>query len=312
MKNILSWIAVRASLILVYATFGFTQTSAQRQPAPDISRGASPAVMIPFTESRSIYSRIVGQDFTISVLLPRGYHTDSTALYPVLYVTDANRAFPLIANIATVLTNPRTTYPDLIVVGIGYPSSDLGDWAALRTRDLTPTNDPSTDAYWNAALARMSGRKFHVTSGGAPKFLEFIAGELIPFIEANYRISKNDRGIGGYSYGGLFALYALFTRPELFTRWFAGSPSIEYDHGILNVYEQEFAKSGKSPEGRVFLSAGKLEDSTTIANIAAMSNSLRAHSGGRLHVSTAFFPGEDHRSCMASAIMRAFRVLYGE
>jgi uncharacterized protein len=66
-------------------------------------------------------------------------------------------------------------------------------------------------------MTSISGRHFEVKSGGAVRFLECIEKEIIPFVESNYRVSPADRGIGGYSYGGLFSLYVLFFKPALFS-----------------------------------------------------------------------------------------------
>jgi uncharacterized protein len=269
-------------------------------------------VTIPNTELRTIYSRIVNQEFSIYIQLPPNYAADSAATYPVLYVTDANRSFPMVANSSTVLTFPKGNLPEIIVVGIGYPIRDMADWAAWRTRDLTPTNDTATDNYWNRTLARMTGRKYDVRSGGASKFLEFIIQELIPFMESNYRVSHTDRGLAGYSYGGLFALYTLFTHPESFNRIFAGSPSVEYDHDNIFKYASDVAATGKGLKAKVFLSVGSLEDSSTIAGVKKMTTVLQSRYGSSIQISSQVFDGEDHRSCMSAAMMRAFRVLYGE
>lgn len=177
---------------------------------------------------------------------------------------------------------------------------------------MTPTRDTSTDNYWNTLLAKMSHRKFEVRSGGASKFLEFIIHELIPFMESNYRVSRSDRGLAGYSYGGLFALYALFTSPETFGRYFAGSASLEYHNGIIFKHASDFAATGKGLKAKVFLSAGSLEDSLTIAGVKKMSAALQSRYGPGVQVSLQVFDGEHHSSCMAAAIMRAFRVLYGQ
>ena len=42
--------------------------------------------------------------------------------------------------------------------------------------------------------------------GGGADFLKFIRRKLIPFVWANYLVSKTDRDIAGYSLGGLFTL----------------------------------------------------------------------------------------------------------
>ncbi len=269
-------------------------------------------VKIPNTELRTIRSLIVGQQFNIYVQLPSNYYTDSTTIYPVLYVTDANRSFPMVANISTVLGFPKGNLPEIIVIGIGYPIKDMLEWAAWRTRDLTPTHDTRTDDYWNTLLAKLGHRKFDVRSGGASKFIEFIIHELIPFVESNYRVSHADRGLAGYSYGGLFALYVLFTHPEVFGRFFAGSPSVEYDNDIIFKHARDFAATAKALKAKIFLSVGSLEDSLTIAGVKKMSAALQSQYGPGVQVSSQVFDGEDHRSCMAVAIMRAFRVLYGQ
>jgi uncharacterized protein len=293
-------ISYASSIFLVLFAMGFEGLAQQAE------------VTIPNTERRTIHSRIVNQEFNIYVQLPPSYATDSAAIYPVLYVTDANRSFPMVANSSTVLTFPKGNLPEIIVVGIGYPIRDMADWAAWRTRDLTPTNDTATDNYWNRTLARMTGRRFDVKSGGASKYLEFIIHELIPFMESNYRVSHKDRGLAGYSYGGLFALYALFTHPQSFGRIFAGSPSVEYDHDNIFNYASDVAANGKGFKAKVFLSVGSLEDSSTIAGVKKMSTVLRSRYGSNIEISAKVFDGEDHRSCMAAAMMRAFRVLYGQ
>lgn len=91
-------------------------------------------VTIPNTELRTIRSQIVDQEFSIFVQLPPNYVADSTTIYPVLYAMDANRSFPMVANISSVLTFPKGNLPEIIVVGIGYPIKDMSEWAAWRTR----------------------------------------------------------------------------------------------------------------------------------------------------------------------------------
>ena len=298
------------SVLLVVSVMGFNGI-AQEAQVIDVPAPKYPEVTIPNTELRRIRSHIVDQEFSLYIQLPRNYVADSAAIYPALYMTDANRSFPMVANISSVLAFPKGNLPEIIVVGIGYPINDMADWGAWRTRDLTPTRDTSTDNYWNTLLAKMSHRKFEVRSGGASKFLDFIILELIPFIEANYRVSRSDRGLAGYSYGGLFALYALFTHPETFGRFFAGSPSVEYDNEIIFKRANDFTAFAKRLKAKVFLSVGSLEDSSTIAGVRKMSDLLKSQSGPGVQVSLQIFDGEDHRSCMATAIMRAFRVLYG-
>ena len=52
--------------------------------------------------------------------------------------------------------------------------------------------------------------------------------EIIPFVEARYRVDTSYRVLGGSSLGGLFALYVLFTEPALFTAYIAPSPAMPF------------------------------------------------------------------------------------
>lgn len=268
------------------------------------------AVTIPESELRTLYSDIVGQEFCLYIKLPMKYYKDTNEIYPVMFLTDAERSFSITAGIMNILEFPNNIIPDIIIVSIGYKKTDLADWAAGRTRDLTPTNIPELDESTENSLSKATGREFNVKSGGASKFLEFISEELIPFIEKNYRISDSDRGIGGYSYGGLFTLYTLLKRPEIFNLYFAGSPSFSYDNEIIFSYEKEFRESNKQLNAKIFLSAGEKEGEKMINYLNRMTENLKSENYKGLDIRSYIFPEEDHRSCIPSAIMRAFKVLY--
>jgi hypothetical protein len=60
----------------------------------------------------------------------------------------------------------------------------------------------------------------------------------------------------------------------------------------------------------VFLSAGSLENDGTTENMKKMSDVLQSRNYQGLTIDSYVFPGESHRSCIPSAIMKAFKVLY--
>jgi len=186
----------------------------------------------------------------------------------------------------------------------------MADWGAWRTRDLTPTNIPSSDKYWTGLFSKMAGRQVEAKTGGSAKFLEFIEKEVFPFMESNYRVSSKGRGLGGYSYGGLFSLYVLFRQPELFSIYYAGSPSIKYDNGILYSYEKEYAAAHKDLNASLFMSAGGAEDSVMVANVKRMAAQLESRNYIGFKLETHIFPDENHQTCVPVSLMRAFMVLY--
>jgi hypothetical protein len=147
-------------------------------------------------------------------------------------------------------------------------------------------------------------------TGGAGRFLEFLAKEVFPFVESNYRISPTDRGLGGYSYGGLFSLYVLLKEPELFSKYFAGSPGIEFGDRVLFDYEKEYASSHKDLRAHLFMSTGEEEGPEGISDMKKMSDVLNSRKYPGLKVESCVFPNENHISGAPASIMRGITALY--
>jgi len=266
---------------------------------------------LPGTEILSLHSNIINQDFELSVKLPWSYE-DSDTIYPVLFTTDANRTFPIYSTLSHIYETPGAGSQEVIIVGIGYKVNKdriigLSEWALFRNRDLRPTRSMVSEKFWKERLSPVLGAEYYFPkSGGGADFLKFIQDELIPFIEENYRVSKTDRGIAGYSLGGLFALYALFHAPETFNRYFAGSPSL-IEQCIK--YEAEYADNHDKLKANILITANESEKQLqNEVQILMDSLLLRNYSGVTLE--TYVFKDENHISGGAAAISRALRVLY--
>jgi uncharacterized protein len=307
-KHLKFWTSLFCLLFIAF--FGvFSSTVYSQQAQASITSGPFPPATVPDTEVRTLYSKILNQEMNIFIKLPMLYKINGDKKYPCWYVTDANRSFPMLANIGSVFEVPDPGQGEIIIVGIGYKIRDVADWASFRTRDLTPINDPSVDGYLNKFLNQVTGRQFDVRSGAADKLLEFITTELIPFVESNYRVSLTDRYLGGYSYGGLFTLYTMFSKPDLFMKYFAGSPSIDFGNGFLFDLENSFASSHKDIRAKLWMTAGGAEDSVTIANVKRMTTTLKSRNYPGFSVESYIFPDETHQSSMAASLMRGFVVI---
>ena len=264
-------------------------------------------VPIAGTELRPLHSRVLDRDMELYVKLPRSYGTGQRT-YPVLFTTDGNRSFPLYAANSFVYETPGMGNPEMVIVGIGYRVDDdpmlaLVDWAVWRTRDLTPARRPAVEASWTTRLSVEAPEwKGVVRTGGAPAFLQFIQTEVIPFIEANYRVSHGDRGLAGYSYGGLFTLYALFHSPETFSRYFAGDPSMWNE-----VFDDEaaYAASHDDLPARVaFVTMGQREA------VQRLLDQLQERGYPGLDLRVGVIEGEAHAAGMPAAISRGLQLLY--
>ena len=193
-----------------------------------------PPVPIANSELRHIESSVIRQNYQIKIRLPEDY-ANSRTLYPVLYLLDGDHAFAMATDIVQYLIYGGHI-PDLIIASPAYDSKKLPHEGGknMRNRDLLPFHFPSID----------------MMPGGV-QYLEFFQQELIPFVESNYRVMSNDRTLWGYSSGGVFALYALFEKPNLFQRY------IIVD-GFEDVYfeiEETYAAQHTDLPVRLFISA---------------------------------------------------------
>lgn len=191
------------------------------------------------TEVHELVSKTNGRAYQIVVAPP---NPEPGKRFATVYVLDGNWDFPLVNAMRGSLQYDEAI-PPVLIVGIGYagPSPDIG---ALRASDLTPTAHPS-----------------RAESGKAPEFLRFVESELMPFIEARYPADPSHRVLAGASFAGLFTLYTLFERPELFSGYVSITPAVAWDDGWIVKREREFAKTKRDPlTQRLWVSFGDAEE----------------------------------------------------
>ena len=189
----------------------------------------------PGVSKLTVKSSVLGEDRAILVRTPTGYDVNNQS-YPVVYMTDGDAHMAHTASTIEFLArNGRMS--EAIVVGI--PNTD-------RTRDLSPTKPQAKGA---------TGAPQFPTAGGADNFLKFIETELIPEIEKRYR-TRPYRILAGHSLGGLFAVHAMLTRPELFNSYVAVSPALQWDNQVTVKRAEDFFKTRKELNATLFISLG--------------------------------------------------------
>jgi uncharacterized protein len=156
--------------------------------------------------STQIWSKVLKENRRVLVHLPEDYQ-ETHKRYPVLYLLDAENQFLHSVGIVQFLAD-NGRIPDLIVVGITNTDRD---------RDLTPPTTVEKDI------------RESPTGGGAGHFLSFMTDELAPWVSSHYRTAPF-RILVGHSYGGLFDIYALTTRPNAYQATIAISPALGWDN----------------------------------------------------------------------------------
>jgi len=223
-----------------------------------------------------------GRDYRIMVSLPEG-DVPYTGGYPVIYVVDGNAFFPALH----AAKRAQERLKGSIVVAIGYPSDTPYDFNR-RAFDLSPPqpaerNDPP--------------------QGGQDLFLDFIEKRLMPKVNERFKVDQDQRSLVGWSFGGMFGIYTLFTRPALFQHVVAVSPSLWWRDRFLLEPERVFTQQAHA--GKLNLTHSSLSIVVGDREMAqeiqdARSLQLRLENLSQYGLRSAFQieAGEDHTSIM--------------
>jgi enterochelin esterase family protein len=203
-----------------------TGTDARRPPSGPRSLSTTQrpeGIRFTFEE---VPSRILGGPRKVTVHLPRGYD-ESKARYPVVYVQDGTQYIQRAqaAIIADNLVEQKRVAPFIAVF------IDPAD----RMKE-----------YW-----------------ADDRFADFMAKELVPFIDARYRTRpvRDARSLIGASLGGVTSIWAGLRHPEVFARIGAQSSSLQIDDERVVTALAQLGRAGRkgSLPLRFYLDVGRME-----------------------------------------------------
>lgn len=203
-------------------------------PQPWIKRSADvPAGKL---EEKRIKSAILGNERKAWVYTPPGYHPGGQP-YGLMVVFDGF-AYTLFVPTAVILDNlqAKSLIPPMIAIVLDNP---------------TPTSR-------------------NVEMPCNPRFADFLASEVVPWVRENYHVTKDASKtiVAGSSYGGLAAAFAGFRHPEVFGNVISQSASFwwkpegDAEHEWLT---RQFVASPKLPV-RFYLDVGLMETGPTPDN----------------------------------------------
>lgn len=268
-------------------------------PSADMMRRS---VELPHAEHWVMRSRAGKRRYRIIAAQPMGQAPPSG--YPVIYLLDGNSVFhTMVETLRLQCHRPdKTGILPAVVVGIGYETE--GQYAPDRFYDYTP--------YPNTNFKNRLDSASVPEQGGAAEFLQFIEEELKPQIESEFNVDRRRQTIFGHSLGGLFTLYAMFSKPQAFSCYIAGSPSIHWNQEYLQELEQRFVERVKEEpcHVRLLLGAGEHERSHVTGNCISASElaeRLAAVSAYGIRAEFKQFEDEGHLSVLPVLISRGLR-----
>ena len=246
------------------------------------------STVIPWTiHSRPIVSTIVCDTFIIDVSLPDSYDSASASRYPVLYLTDGNWRRGQHSTLHTMAKNEGVQ--EMIIVGIGYPGSY--DPNVIRVRDLIDRAD---------------------------NYLSFILHEVIPFVDSTYRTKPTERMLWGSSYGGYFAMYALFhcgdSTKDVFKNYIVASAAAFVNtpyHGQgLSLFDYESMMDAETHDLNIslYLTVGGNETQVFIDSFNQLVSLLERRKYHDFFFTSYMNPGKDHYTVWEPTLYEGVRM----
>jgi len=233
------------------------------------------------------------RDYQVFVALPPSYRDQPARRYPVLYVTDADYAFPIIRQIARRLNGEGPQVEEFILVGLSYAKGERG--MQSRRRDYTPSPAGSSDSPADAV------------HGQSAAYITYLRDHVLPFVAGRYRTDERRRIFLGHSYGGLLGTEILLSDPSMFAGYVLGSPSLWYDHHYMLGREAVYAASHKDLPARVYMYVGQYEEVrggdpryaktyNMVSDTRLIEAKLRFRNYASLRLNVETFNDEDHLS----------------
>ncbi|UKJ76944.1 alpha/beta hydrolase [Azospirillum brasilense] len=266
-------------------------------------------------ESFDLRADRTGLDYR--VFLVRPVEPPPPGGYPVINLLDGNATVPMMETV--IGPTPPEPYGSAVIVGIGYPIDGPFD-VLRRYRDLTPPTPPEF-------IPPSRDGASVIETGGRDDFLAFVETQVIPTVETRLPIDRQRRTLFGHSLGGLFSLYVLYTKGDLFQTYVAADPAIWWNGQAILKEQAAFldraARAGVAPGTALLIeTSGKLVERPLPPADAERLKRLRSGQTGREVAATlATVPGlrlafhdfveESHGSMLPLAVADALRFAFG-
>lgn len=138
--------------------------------------------------------------------------------YPALVMLDGNAAM---SKLNEALLERIASAQAPVLVAVGYQTTLPFDIPA-RTRDYTPVGPVSGHVIYKEDQG-----------GGSEAFRQLLLETILPWVESQTRINRDEMSLWGHSYGGLFVLDTLFRTPEQFRHYYAASASLGWGNFVI-------------------------------------------------------------------------------
>ncbi len=229
-------------------------------------------------EYQEFDSQRIGQKRQLKIQLPNNYDADIEQYFPLIIVLDGDYLFEPVAGSVSYHSHWEDM-PNAIVVGIDQKNTRNAD-VFHEDVNFLPT-------------------------GSGLAFYEFIANELIPWLELNYRI-LNFKVIVGHDHTANFLNYYLLVKPPIFQGYISMSPDLTpFMHGRLEKV------LGETKDKLYYYQATSKNDISALhKSISELNESLKTINNSNLNYFFDDFDDATHYSLAARAIPKSLEKIF--
>lgn len=189
-----------------------------------------------------------GRQYEVWLSFPA--HYDARKKYPLLVVTDAEYAFPLVRSIRKRLGAGGQNIQDFLLVGLSYSQGDSA--VDSRNRDYTPI-DVQAPGFSDGN--KYGGRQY----GEGAAYSRYVTQQVMPYLLKNWPVDAKHTVFVGHSFGALLGSQILLQAPTTFTDYVLSSPSFWFGKREMFQREQAYANTHQDLPAQVWFYAASFE-----------------------------------------------------
>lgn len=229
-------------------------------------------------EQVEIFSKVLDEQRSLLIKLPRDYHIDENKHYPVLYTLDGETHFAHVSGTVDWLSLQAFRIPEMIVVAVVNTN---------RGRDMSATYN----------------------GGGANDFLAFLDKELLPFIDKNYR-TQPFRLLAAHSMAGHFALNAYRQNAQLFNAYITMSPFFRQDRKEIQLTDLLAEQLNKQQQQHRFIYASIGDEERLMSQYEKFVKALENSKDTSLRWHSLVSLSDSHMSIPSNTINNALQFVF--
>jgi hypothetical protein len=227
------------------------------------------------------FSEVLLEDRIITTRVPDSYYTNKGKKFPLILVLDGHYLFdPVDGNIR--YSNFWDEIPEAIIVGLHQ-----NDNPKQREGDMF------IDAFYG------------LPAEGGEKFYNFIATELLPYLEKRYRISPF-KIIAGHGLSATFANFFLFEETALFSGYISLSP----DFTVEMAEKLPLFISENKSKIFYYQSVAEFDESTVKKSTKALDTIIQTMKSKKFEYKYDEIPASDHYSLVLHSIPKALYFMF--